>query len=92
MFRTVPLSIMRSFSLYTQHWYLSYRFADSLQARSCSQAVGMFYSKNKFEKLVLLVGFMIRISINFFDYMKARIISACCLVALVLIEMIEPSS
>jgi len=52
----------------------------------------MFYSKNKFEKLVLLVGFMIRISINFFDYMKARIISACCLVALVLIEMIEPSS
>jgi len=35
---------------------------------------------------------MIRISINFFDYMKARIISACCLVALVLIEMIEPSS
>jgi hypothetical protein len=28
MFRTVPLSIMRSFSLYTQQWYTSYRFAD----------------------------------------------------------------
>jgi len=32
MFRTVPLSIMRSFSLYTQQWYMSYRFADSLRA------------------------------------------------------------
>jgi hypothetical protein len=32
LFRTVPLSIIRSFSLYTQQWYTSYRFADSLQA------------------------------------------------------------
>ena len=30
--RTVPLSINRSFSLYTQQWYMSYRFSDSLQA------------------------------------------------------------
>ena len=30
MFRTVPLSIIRSFSLYTQQWCMSYRFADSL--------------------------------------------------------------
>jgi len=29
MFRTVPLSIIRSFSLYTQQPYMSYRFADS---------------------------------------------------------------
>ena len=29
MFQTVPLSIIRSFSLYTQQWYMSYRFADS---------------------------------------------------------------
>jgi len=34
MFRTVPLSIIRSFSLYTQQWYMSYRFADSSQAAS----------------------------------------------------------
>ena len=34
MFRTVPLSIIRSFSLYTQQWYMSYRFADSLRAGS----------------------------------------------------------
>ena len=30
MFRIVPLSINRSFSLYTQQWYMSYRFVDSL--------------------------------------------------------------
>jgi len=29
MFRTVPLSIIKSFSLYTQQWYMSYRLADS---------------------------------------------------------------
>jgi len=34
MFRTVPLPIIRSFSLHTQQWYMSYRFADSLQAGS----------------------------------------------------------
>jgi len=34
MFRTVPLSIVSSFSLYTQQWYMSYRFADSLRAES----------------------------------------------------------
>jgi len=31
MFRTVPLSITRSLSLYTWKCYMSYRFADSLQ-------------------------------------------------------------
>jgi len=34
MFRTVPLSIVRSFSLYPQQWYMSYRFTDSLQVGS----------------------------------------------------------
>jgi len=34
MFRTVPLYIIRCFSLYTQQWYMSYRFADSLRAGS----------------------------------------------------------
>ena len=34
MFRTVPVSIIRSFSLYTQQWYMSYRYADSLRAGS----------------------------------------------------------
>ena len=31
MFWTVLLSIISSFSLYTQQWYMSYRFVDSLQ-------------------------------------------------------------
>ena len=89
MFRTVPLSIVRSFSLYTQQWYMSYRFDDSLRAanrpdlavsepvwhipllcvrwktpddgqRNCPKHVE-FYSENKFEKLLNLVGFIIRI-------------------------------
>ena len=36
MFRTVPLSIFRSFSLYTQQWCISYKFADNVRA-SCQQ-------------------------------------------------------
>jgi hypothetical protein len=88
MFRTVPLSIIRSFSLYTQQWYVSY----SLQYQdvpfwSCSQAVSRpvchipllcvqwktpddgqrncpkhveLHFKNKFEKLVHPVGFIVR--------------------------------
>jgi len=45
MFRKVSLSIIKSFSLYSEQWYMSYRFADSLRAGSgrsvliCSQAV-----------------------------------------------------
>ena len=77
MFRTVPLSIIRSFSLYTQQYI-----------QVCSQAVSKpvwhipllcvqwktpddgqrncpkhveFHSKNKFEKSVHLAGFIIRI-------------------------------
>jgi len=87
MFRTVPLSIITSFSLYTQKRYMSYRFAD-VPSWSCSQDVSKpvwhipllcvrwttpddgqrncpkhveVYFKNKFEKLVHLVGFVIRI-------------------------------
>jgi hypothetical protein len=93
MFRKVPLSIVRSFSLYTQQWYMSYSFADSLRAgsgysilillASCLQ-ICMTHTiaectvknswrwteklsetwrvlfQNKFEKLVHLVGFIIR--------------------------------
>jgi len=34
MFQIVRLSIIRSFSLYTQQWYMLYRFVDSLRAGS----------------------------------------------------------
>ena len=83
IFRTVRLSIVRSFSLCTQQWFTSYRFSDNLLA-SCQQNLCViylllciqyytpddgqmncpkhveFYSKNKFEKLVNLFGFIIR--------------------------------
>jgi len=38
MFRTVPLSIIRSFSLYTHQWHMSYRLAGLLTA--CEQDQG----------------------------------------------------
>ena len=72
MFQTVPLSIISSFSLYTQQdiqvcWQrklyvllcVQWKTADDGQ-RNCPKHVE-FYSKNKFEKLVHLVGFIIRI-------------------------------
>jgi len=54
------MSIIRSFSLYTQQWCMSYRFAPDDGQRNCLKHVE-FYSKNKFEKLVHLFGFIIRI-------------------------------
>ena len=86
MFRAVPLPIIRSFSLYIRHWYMSCRFDDSFQARpgwnwfysvaggyipvpnvqwkipddgqrNCPKHVE-FRDKNKFGKLVRLVGFI----------------------------------
>ena len=38
MFRTVPLSIIMSFSLYSQQWFISYRFPDSLRAGAYATA------------------------------------------------------
>jgi len=39
MFRTVLLSIIRSFSLYTQQWYMPYRFSDRCQLDSTTSGV-----------------------------------------------------
>jgi len=97
MFRTVLCPSSGIFALYTQQWYMSYRFADSLRAGSgqnCSSVLILLAScncnlydiyhccvysakllmmdrelsetrrvlfQNKFEKLVHLVGFSIRI-------------------------------
>jgi len=64
MFRAALLFTIRSFSLYLQQWYISYRFADSLWAGSGRNWFlpdhVEFYTKNKFEKLVHLVGFILR--------------------------------
>jgi hypothetical protein len=46
MFRTVPLSIIRSFSLYTQQWYMSYRFADSCQQTCMTYTIAVCTMKN----------------------------------------------
>jgi len=67
MFRTVSLSIVRSFSLYTQQYIqdnlyvllcVQCKTPDDGQ-RNCPKRVE-FYSKNKFENLMHLVGFIIR--------------------------------
>ena len=46
MFRTVPLSIIRSFSIYTQRSCMSFSFADSLRTgsgRKCSSVLMKFH-------------------------------------------------
>jgi len=71
MFRAVHLSIIRGFSLHTHQWYMSvkpvwhipllcvqWNTPDDGQ-RNCPKYVEL-YSKNKFEKLVHPVGFIIR--------------------------------
>jgi len=75
MFRTVHMPIIRSFSLYTQQWYMSYKFAGIYLLlcvqwkppddghRNCPRHAE-FYSKNKFQNLVNLVGFNTRIFHN----------------------------
>jgi hypothetical protein len=82
IFRASSLPIIRSFLLYIRHWWVSRRFWRPLLSRdrmerslsdgqkTCPKHVE-FYSKNKFKKLVHLVGFFIRI------YHEAR--SAECL-------------
>jgi len=57
MFRTFPLSIIRR--LHTAMVYVQWKTPDDGQ-RNCPKHVE-FYSKNKFEKLVHLIGFIIRI-------------------------------
>ena len=86
MFRKVPVSIIRSFSLYAQQWHMSYSlgagsgrsFLILLASRmtytigvctvknswwwteELSETCRILFQKNKFEKLVRLVGFVTR--------------------------------
>jgi hypothetical protein len=66
MFRTVPLSIIRSYSLYARQWYVSYRFVDSFRAGSgrfhpdparTVRNTQSFISKIKFEKTSASIWF-----------------------------------
>jgi len=59
MFRTVPLSIISGLSLYTQQWYMSYRFADSLRAVSgrnklSANVYDIYHSCAYSEKLLMI--------------------------------------
>jgi len=54
MIRTVPLSIISSFSLYTQQWYMSYRFADSLRAGFGRNRFGSAAEHVLSEKLLMM--------------------------------------
>ena len=77
MFRTVPLSIIRGFLMSRRQWDMSYRFADSLRAGSgwnCPKH-GESHFKNKFEKLVGLVGIIIR---NFVCFIFCPLHNALC--------------
>jgi len=60
MFRTGFLSIIRSLVAYTQQQvYITQHLTPNDGQKTCPKHVE-FYSKNKFEKLVYLVGFIIR--------------------------------
>jgi hypothetical protein len=71
IFPTVTLYIIRSFSLYTKRWYMPANLYDIYQCcvyskktpndgqRNCPKYVD-FQTKTKFEKLMHLVGFIIR--------------------------------
>ena len=61
MFRTVSLSIIRSFSLYTQQWYMYIQCNTPDDGQRNYPEHVEFHSKNNFEKLVHLVDFIIRI-------------------------------
>ena len=54
-FQTVPLSIISNFSLYTQQWYMSYRFADSSQAAYAASSV-LYTTSCKHGLLLLRMG------------------------------------
>ena len=78
MFQTVPLSIIRRFSLYTQQWYMSYHccvYSEKLlmMDRGTVWKCRVLF-QNKFEKLVHLVGFIIRIMTDLLNYVS---VSSC---------------
>jgi len=55
MFRTVSLSIFRSFSLYTLQWYMPYRFADSSTARKLSANLYDIYHFSVYSEKLLMI-------------------------------------
>ena len=68
MFRKVPFSIIRSFSLYTQQWYMSYRFGDSCQQTCMAYTYCFVYSEKPLmmdrETVRNKLGFIPRINLR----------------------------
>ena len=63
MFRRVPLSIIRSFSLYTQQWYISYRTERPDPARKLSAKlydIRVYHCCAYSEKLLVMDGGTVR--------------------------------
>ena len=54
MFRTVPLSIISSFSLYTQQWYTSYRFAWEFARKLSANLYDIHHFCVYIEKLLMM--------------------------------------
>jgi hypothetical protein len=69
MFRTVPLSAIRSYSLYTQPWYMSYRFVDNFRA-----AAGSGWNCSSI-LILLLVGFIIRKFVTMHGHMNVKFVT-----------------
>jgi len=59
MFRTVPLSIIRSFSLYTQQWYMLYMFTDNCEQLSAN-LYDIYHCCVYSEKLLMMDGGTVR--------------------------------
>jgi len=61
MFRTVPVSIISSFALYTQQWYMSY----SLRAGSGRNVIGSFFTVHTAMVYVIQLASRIRTELQF---------------------------
>jgi len=98
MLRTARLSIIRSYSLYTQQWYMSYRFVDSFRAGA--YAAGVFFLLIRFSlsfrywlnMILLLVSgltiFMAGLGTNFeFDLKRIIVLSALRQLGLIIITI-----
>ena len=73
MFRTFPLSIIRSISLYTQQWCMSYKFAGSLRARKVSAKVyDVYHCLCTVKKLLLMDRGTVRNMQNFIPKINLR--------------------
>ena len=68
MFRTVPPSIIRSFSLYTQQWYMSYRFGESCQKTCMTYTIAVCHPS---DYCSYILAWFLEVTSCFFDCEKS---------------------